>query len=51
MDRLTSELTPEVLEHIKRLVDAAPPLRSDQLSRLGVLLNPAPMPAEHSKAA
>jgi hypothetical protein len=51
MSAPTSKLTPEVREHIRRLVDAAPPLTEDQRSRLGVLLRPtAPVPVERKAA-
>lgn len=36
--------------YVAALLDAAPPLRAEQLARLGVLLRPTGTPARSSKA-
>ena len=40
-----STLPPETREHIKKLVDAAPPLTEQQRAQLRLLLRPDPQPA------
>lgn len=40
---------PVWIEHIKRLVDEAPPLSPAQISRLAVLLQTQPAPAPRKK--
>jgi hypothetical protein len=47
------QLSDDVREHIRRLVDEAPPLTEHQRSRLAVLLRPGtqPVPAAEKRAA
>lgn len=45
----SSVLTPEVIEHARRLVEQAPPLTAAMSSRLAVLLQVAPAPDNNGK--